>query len=212
MSMIATMILALATQTKTPTAAELIQAVEKKAADAKSVRWKATMRVGADELATECWFQGAAFRCIAKGRMGGRDTDLLIVCDGATLVSADGPKQHRQAAGKDAAARFRTSFLRTGALGSIFAGDGGIPDDWSPELKDATFEEDAKIDGRTMRVVSCKIAMGNAPTFSQKLWIDAEKQVLVKRSVEGLGGVAVEETFSGVAFDEALDAGLFKLP
>jgi outer membrane lipoprotein-sorting protein len=204
------------------TAAEaLFKKVEKKYAEAKTLQYRAELasRSGATEI---IWSLNVAsrspdvFALEGSGTTSSTTWKLKMVGDGKAVRTRNDQGGHEwQTAPPGSGGFVRGGMARVGLSGLFFYlsenQDAGMDDKFAVEAVQA--EPDGKVGERPAKVISFTAKVkGEDTTWQEKVWIDAEKEVLLKREATCSDGKTVSETYSNTTFDEEIPDETFALP
>ncbi len=192
--------------------AAFLKKVEEKALAAKSLRFKAKIRIESPgqtvELDASGCVAGSRFKFAMEGSVAGRITESSAICDGSKLrlhgagdpKTVDAPKEVDS---------LRTLLVRGGAFAPLQA---LIASAKPPACSDVKFAADARVGDRDARVLTFTVAAdGDEPKGSATLWIDAATLAPLKREVKSPAGT-VTETYVEWTVDEELKDEVFALP
>ncbi len=192
--------------------AAFLKKVEEKALTAKSLRFKAKIKIESPgqtvELDAAGSIAGSRFKFTMEGSVAGRITESSALCDGSKLRLHGAGEPKITDAPRDAAL-LRTLLVQGGAFAPL---QSLIASAKPPACSDIKFAADARIGDRDAKVLTFTIAAeGDEKKGSGTLWIDAATLALLKREVKGAAGT-VTETYVEWTVDEDLKDDGFALP
>lgn len=210
-----------------PQARALFDAMQAKLAEAKTLRADFRANVGQTpqaqlQLAGELILaEGGKLELSTIGKdPAGKELHSVLICDGTELfqLARVGGSPQAQAR-KDAppphlATRFRASFVKLTALGSLFALN--LPADEAPDpfvLENFVLGDEQELQGRTVRVVQYDVRIAAGPLARVQVVIDPDTHLPLQRRVQGgqQGGTVVE-VFNAIELDPELPEHAFRIP
>ena len=199
----------------------LVKKIEAKIASAKTVSIRfSTEVVGGDEkeafVVALDLKEGNRARLDVEGK--GPDGKTLFalqaVCDGKTVRRTDPDGYDDEKAEAGLAAKVRELAVRA-PLKDLSKTMGGSASKTPTTWSDFKFAPDEKVGDCAARVVTCVASRGSV-RLAMRLWIDAEKLVLLKRETvetrKGVETARVTDTFSAMTCDGEIADDVFVLP
>ncbi|MCE9583120.1 MAG: hypothetical protein K8T20_11570 [Planctomycetes bacterium] len=199
-----------------------LKKVEERYATAKTLQYKCVVGLGAQpenwrERRTLATKAGNLLRI--DGLVTGDFSELrtIVVCDATNLEmfhnGREMPPCYIDVANVDC--MVRAWMVRVGLEEALYCDYRGelLKSSETYVVEDLKFAADEKVGDQVAKVLTYTVKVnGRNKSWKQKLWIDAETEVLLKREGTSSDGQRVTESYSDTKFDEEIPDERFELP